>query len=181
MIPYLRSAFYWEPRGLGQRLEQLEAMARQCQDLADQDYKFLYDASRNLLVIGYDVTKRKRDESFYDLLASESRLASFIGIAYGKLPMEHWFSLGRLITIRRGKTMLLSWGGSMSNISATLVMPGYEHTLLGQTCEAIVDLQIDYRRKRGCLPWGISRIRRKQHRCKLQLSIPLIRRSRPGI
>jgi cyclic beta-1,2-glucan synthetase len=138
------------------RLEQLETMARQCQDLADQDYEFLYDASRNLLVIGYDVTKRKRDESFYDLLASESRLASFIGIAYGKLPMEHWFSLGRLITIRRGKTMLLSWGGSMFEyLMPRLVMPGYEHTLLGQTCEAVVDLQIDYGRKRG-VPWGIS-------------------------
>jgi cellobiose phosphorylase len=139
-----------------ERIEQLEQMAGQCQDLADQDYDFLYDNSRHLLAIGYDVAKRRKDDSFYDLLASESRLGSFVGIAQGKLPMEHWFRLGRLITIRRGKTVLLSWGGSMFEyLMPRLVMPGYDHTLLGQTCKAVVDRQIDYGRKQG-VPWGIS-------------------------
>jgi cyclic beta-1,2-glucan synthetase len=36
-----------------------------------------------------------------------------------------------------------------------LVMPGYDHTLLGQTCKAIVDWQIDYGKRMG-VPWGIS-------------------------
>ena len=39
--------------------------------------------------------------SFYDLLASEARLASFVAIAQGKLPQEHWFALGRLLTDAR--------------------------------------------------------------------------------
>ncbi len=139
-----------------ERITQLEQMAGQCQGLADQDYELLYDTSRNLLVIGYDVAKRRRDEGHYDLLASESRLGSFIGIASGKLPLEHWFRLGRLITIRRGKTILLSWGGSMFEyLMPRLVMPGYANTLLGQTCEAIVDRQIEYGKIRG-VPWGIS-------------------------
>jgi len=139
-----------------ERTRQLERMAAQCQDLAEQDYDFLYDSSRHLLVIGYDVVKRRRDDSFYDLLASESRLGSFVGIAQGKLPVEHWFSMGRLVTIRHGKTLLLSWGGSMFEyLMPQLVMPGYNNTLMGQTCAAIVDRQIDYGRKRG-VPWGIS-------------------------
>jgi cellobiose phosphorylase len=139
-----------------ERIKELEQMAGQCQTLADQDYEFLYDTSRNLLVIGYDVSKRRQDESCYDLLASESRLGSFVGIAQGKLPVEHWFSLGRLIAIRHGQTFLLSWGGSMFEyLMPQLIMPGYNNTLLGQTCKAIVVRQIDYGRKQG-VPWGIS-------------------------
>ena len=139
-----------------ERVGQLEEMAGECQELADQDYDFLYDDSRHLLAIGYDAASHRKDDSFYDLLASESRLGSFVGIAQGKLPVEHWFRLGRLVTIRRGKTILLSWGGSMFEyLMPRLVMPGYDHTLLGQTCEAVVDQQIDYGRKRG-VPWGIS-------------------------
>jgi len=135
-------------------------MAGECQELADQDYDFLYDDSRHLLAIGYDAASHRKDDSFYDLLASESRLGSFVGIAQGKLPVEHWFRLGRLVTIRRGKTILLSWGGSMFEyLMPRLVMPGYDHTLLGQTCEAVVDQQIDYGRKRG-VPWAF-RVRRK--------------------
>ena len=57
----------------------------------------------------------------------------------------------------RGKVILFSWGGSMFEyLMPRLVMPGYENTLLGQTCGAIVDRQIDYR-KQG-VPWGIFRI-----------------------
>ena len=36
-----------------------------------------------------------------------------------------------------------------------LVMPTYEHTLLDQTCRAVVARQIEYGRQRG-VPWGIS-------------------------
>ena len=39
-------------------------------------------------------SERRLDASFYDLLASEARLASFVAIAQGKLPQEHWFALG---------------------------------------------------------------------------------------
>ena len=139
-----------------ERIETLEALAAQCREFADQDYEFLYDTSRHLLTIGYDVAKRRRDEGFYDLLASESRLGSFVGIAQGKLPLEHWFRLGRLVAMSHGKAMLLSWGGSMFEfLMPRLVMPGYDQTLLGQTCTAIVDRQIDYGGQRG-VPWGIS-------------------------
>jgi cellobiose phosphorylase len=139
-----------------ERMKQLVTLAEQCRNLAEQEYSFLYDESRKMLAIGYDVTNRRRDDSFYDLLASEARLGSFIGIAQGKLPVEHWFALGRLITIRHGKTILLSWSGSMFEyLMPQLIMPGYKGTLLGQTCNAIVGCQIDYGRERG-VPWGIS-------------------------
>lgn len=138
------------------RMDQLEQMAGLCQSMANFDYDFLYDTSRNLLSIGYNVSMHKRDESFYDLLASEARLCSFVGIAQGKLPLEHWFALGRLVTISKGKVMLLSWGGSMFEyLMPQLIMPDYENTLLSQTFQGIVESQISYGHKRG-VPWGIS-------------------------
>ncbi len=40
------------------------------------DQSFLYDTSRHLMHIGYNVDERRLDSGFYDLLASEQRLGS---------------------------------------------------------------------------------------------------------
>ena len=120
------------------------------------EYDFLFDEARNLLAIGYNVGERRRDPSYYDLLASEARFCSFIAIAQGQLPQESWFALGRLLTTAGGEQILLSWSGSMFEyLMPLLVMPTYEHTLLDQTCKAAVARQIEYGRKRG-VPWGSS-------------------------
>ncbi len=120
------------------------------------EWDFLYDRPRHLLTIGYNVSDGRRDESYYDLLASEARLSSFVAIALGQLPQESWFALGRLLTVAGGEPILLSWSGSMFEyLMPLIVMPTYEHTLLDQTCKAAVARQIDYGKKRG-VPWGIS-------------------------
>ena len=56
-----------------------------------------------LFSIGFNVTERRRDTSFYDLLASEARLCSYVAIALGQVPQDHWFSLGRLLVASRGR------------------------------------------------------------------------------
>jgi cellobiose phosphorylase len=140
-----------------ERIALLEELARRAGELAhNMEFAFLYDGSRHLLSIGYNVSEARRDESFYDLLASEARLSSFIAIALGQLPQESWFALGRLLTTAGGEPILLSWSGSMFEyLMPLLVMPTYEQTLLDQTCKAAVARQIDYGRERGT-PWGIS-------------------------
>src|SRR5204863_4958398 len=71
-------------------------------------------------------------------------------------PQESWFALGRLLTTAGGRSVLLSWSGSMFEyLMPMLVMPTYEHTLLDQTCRATVERQIAHGRQRG-VPWGIS-------------------------
>ena len=57
-----------------ERIATIAALAEQCEELARQQYDFLYDPARHLLAIGYNVGERRRDASFYDLLASEARL-----------------------------------------------------------------------------------------------------------
>jgi len=138
------------------RVSDFRQLAGRCRELADVDYEFLYDKDRHLLAIGYNVGEHRRDASYYDLLASEARLASFVAIAQGKLPQEHWFSLGRLLTTSDGRPVLLSWSGSMFEyLMPLLVMPTYYGTLLDETCRAVVERQIAYGRERG-VPWGIS-------------------------
>ncbi|MFA6478397.1 MAG: glucoamylase family protein [Victivallaceae bacterium] len=138
------------------RITAIKGLAMRCAALAQMDYDFLYDKTRHLLAIGYNVDERRRDSSFYDLLASEARFASFVAIAQGQLPQENWFALGRLLTTAGGEPILLSWSGSMFEyLMPLLVMPTYEYTLLDQTYRAVVDRQIEYGRKRG-VPWGIS-------------------------
>ncbi|MBU1565687.1 MAG: cyclic beta 1-2 glucan synthetase [Proteobacteria bacterium] len=138
------------------RVARIDDLVRQIEELAQMDYGFLFDASRRLLAIGYNVGEHRLDSSCYDLLASEARLACFVGIAQGQLPEESWFALGRLLTTTGGEPILLSWSGSMFEyLMPLLVMPSYEKTLLYQTCKAAVTSQIDYGKKRG-VPWGIS-------------------------
>ncbi|PYT20618.1 MAG: cyclic beta 1-2 glucan synthetase, partial [Acidobacteria bacterium] len=138
------------------RIAAIESLAVECGDLATVEYGFLFDKARNLLAIGYNATERRRDASYYDLLASEARLCSFVAIAQGQLPQENWFALGRLLTTAGGEPILLSWSGSMFEyLMPLLVMPTYENTLLDQTCKAAVERQIAYGNKHG-VPWGIS-------------------------
>jgi len=139
-----------------QRLLALETLATQGDELAAMDFTFLFDPARDLFSIGFNVTERRRDSSFYDLLASEARVCSYVAIALGQVSQDHWFSMGRLLVASRGEPILISWSGSMFEyLMPLLVMPNYENTLLGHTCKAAVQQQIEYGKLRG-VPWGIS-------------------------
>jgi len=143
-------------QGAAERLRIIDNLVERCRELAVMDFEFLYDTSRGLLSIGYDVGERRRDPSCYDLLASEARLASFLLIAQGQVPQKHWFALGRLLTSHGGDLSLISWSGSMFEyLMPRLIMPSYENTLLEQSCRAAVSRQIEYGRQRA-VPWGIS-------------------------
>jgi hypothetical protein len=139
-----------------ERITLIEQLAGQCGSLAQMDMSFLYNASSRLFTIGYNVDSQRSDASFYDLLGSEARVASFVAIAQGQVSQEHWFALGRLLTSAGGASALLSWSGSMFEyLMPLLIMPNYENTLLDHTYRAVVARQINYGRQRG-VPWGIS-------------------------
>jgi cellobiose phosphorylase len=138
------------------RIELIEALVRQSGEFTNLEYGFLYDKSRHLQTVGYNIDERRRDSSYYDLLASEARLSSFVAIALDKIPQESWFALGRLLTTIDGEPILLSWSGSMFEyLMPLIVMPEYENSLLYQTCKSAVNRQIEYGKLRG-VPWGIS-------------------------
>jgi len=139
-----------------QRIEDITRLAAEAREFAKMDFRFMYNTTTNLLSIGYNVSDRRLDAACYDLLASEVRLCSFVGIAQGQFPQEHWFALGRQLCIIGGEQLLLSWSGSMFEyLMPLLVMPTYPNTLLDQTYHGVVNAQIDYAKQRE-VPWGIS-------------------------
>src|ERR1700726_185071 len=123
---------------------------------AGMDFGFLYNPARKLFSIGYRVDDGELDPSYFDLLASEARLASFVAIAKGDAPVAHWFQLGRSLTpVDRGAA-LISWSGSMSEyLMPALVMRSPARSLLDQTCRLVVRRQVQYGAERG-VPWGVS-------------------------
>lgn len=139
-----------------ERLLTIQALMKSCDEFADLKFDFLFDKSQRLLSIGYNVSDHRRDNSYYDLLASEARLTVFVGIAEGKLMQDSWFALGRQLTNPGTSPVLVSWSGSMFEyLMPLLVMPTYDNTLLDQTYKTSVQKQIEYGRKRN-VPWGIS-------------------------
>jgi cyclic beta-1,2-glucan synthetase len=134
------------------------ALAHACDEMVEaMDFNFLFDDERKLFAIGYNVSAGHRDNSFYDLLASESRLTSLVAIAKGDTPREHWFRLGRQLTqIDGAGRALVSWTATMFEyLMPLLVTRDYAETLLDQTCKAVVARQIAYGREHG-VPWGVS-------------------------
>ena len=123
---------------------------------SEMDFTFLYDERRKLFSIGYHTSASSFDNSYYDLLASEARLASFMAIAKGDVPVEHWFHLGRSLTSDRGIRALASWSGSMFEyLMPVLITQSYPFTLLDQTYHGAVRRQILYGAERKA-PWGVS-------------------------
>ena len=122
----------------------------------EMDFTFLYDRPQDLFAIGYRPQDGTLDSGHYDLLASEARLASFVAIARGDVPVEHWFHLGRPLTpVGRGSA-LLSWSGSMFEyLMPDLVLDAPSGSLLEHTNRLAVRRQIRYGEERG-VPWGIS-------------------------
>jgi cyclic beta-1,2-glucan synthetase len=138
------------------RFAMIDRLVLQLNEFACMDFTLLYSKRRHLFSIGYNVDNQRSDIGYYDLLASEARLTSFIAIAQGQIPQENWFTLGRTLANVGGKAILFSWSGSMFEyLMPNLVMPSYENTLLGQTCRRAVERQIEYGQQRN-VPWGIS-------------------------
>jgi len=136
--------------------ELLALAARADEEVRGMDFRLLYDGDRKLFRIGYNATLDQADPHYYDLLASEARLASYLAIVKRDVPESHWYALGRPMNRVAGAPALLSWGGTMFEyLMPTLLMRSREGTLLGNTYEQVVSAQIEYARDKQ-EPWGIS-------------------------
>jgi cyclic beta-1,2-glucan synthetase len=141
----------------GSLVRRLTILARSARALmAAMDFGFLFDPMRKLFAIGYRIADGALDSGRYDLLASEARVASFVAIGKGDVPVSHWFRLGRALTPVEQDSVLVSWSGSMFEyLMPELVMRTPAGSLLDQTSQLVVGRQITYGEERG-VPWGVS-------------------------
>lgn len=120
----------------------------------NMDLSMLYDSKKKLFFIGTDT--KSFDKIHYDLMASEASLTSFLAIALGKVPLEHWHHLSRTAVKYKGIT-LFSWSGGMFEyLMPFLFLDADGKTLLNQTCQNSIKAQINYSQKLKCPLWGIS-------------------------
>jgi cyclic beta-1,2-glucan synthetase len=138
-------------------LEKAQGMLSLARELANGvNMRFLYDRQRRLFSIGYNVSAGSLDGSFYDLLASEARLGSYVAIARGDVPYEHWLAMGRPFGSVNGRRALLSWSGTMFEyLMPNLLQRRFSNSLLETATKTAVVAQQDYARSRG-VPWGMS-------------------------
>ena len=124
--------------------------------LNETDLRILYDKERKLFYIGINVENGEKSEGYYDFLASESRITSFLAIIRGDVDYTHWFKLSRAKGKIFGSKVLSSWSGTMFEyFMPSLIMKSYEDTLLDNTYKSVVNAQIKYAEKHN-VPWGIS-------------------------
>lgn len=137
--------------------EKIKILAQQAKEFAyNMNFGFLIDKNRDLLSIGFDISKQKLMPGAYDMLASEARLSYFFAIAKGDIKPQIWQKLGRFLTCLKGKAALLSWSGSMFEyLMPPLVLREHANSLLGQTNKLIIQKQKSYG-KLNKKPWGIS-------------------------
>ncbi|MGZ6035469.1 MAG: glucoamylase family protein, partial [Myxococcaceae bacterium] len=156
VFPTLRALSSTSPRA-AELIARLEALAATASRHAGaMDFSFLYDRQRALFSIGYQITSHTLDPSYYDLLASEARLASYVAIAKDDVPVDHWFHLGRELSRAAGETALMSWSGTMFEyLMPLLLMRSFPETLLDQTYRGAVRRQIAHGTRHG-VPWGTS-------------------------
>jgi cyclic beta-1,2-glucan synthetase len=122
----------------------------------EMDFCFLYQPQRRVFHIGYNLDAGQLDHNYYDLLASEARIASIIAIAKGDVSQSHWLHLGRAVTRLEDAYVLLSWSGTMFEyLMPPLFLHSYPGTLLADSTRGSVLHQIVYGKSKG-IPWGIS-------------------------
>ncbi|MEO6662114.1 MAG: glucoamylase family protein [Rubrivivax sp.] len=135
----------------------LADLAARCRRLAEAaEFGFLYDARRRLFHIGYRPFEQQLDRSYYDLLASEARLASLWAIAKGDVPASHWAALGRPYFADGAQAGLRSWSGSMFEyLMPSLTLEEPAGSVLARAARAALHEQRSYASRRD-VPWGIS-------------------------
>jgi cyclic beta-1,2-glucan synthetase len=137
--------------------QNLRAVSDEAYRLADEmDFAFLLQKGRMLLSVGYDLEPKKLHPACYDLLASEARIAAFVAIAKGDISQQVWFKMGRTHTMAYGRSVLISWTGTMFEyLMPSLWMQSYPDTLVSRTLAAAVQIQRAFAREHR-IPWGIS-------------------------
>ena len=111
----------------------------------ETDFSKLYDNEKQIFSIGFNIEENKLTDSYYDLLASEARQASFVAIAKKDVPAKHWSYLSRTLTTLGKYKGLISWSGtSFEYLMPNINIPRYKGSLLDESCKFMIMSQREY-------------------------------------
>ena len=122
----------------------------------ETDFTKLYDEKNRLFSIGFNIEENKLTDSYYDLLASEARQASFIAIAKKDIEPKNWYNLSRTLTVLNKYKGLISWSATaFEYLMPNINMPKINGSLLDESCKFLIMNQMEYAKKLN-VPWGFS-------------------------
>jgi hypothetical protein len=79
--------------------------------LLDQlDFGKLYDPAQGLLFLNYDARTSKHSDNHYGMFCTEPRLTSYLAIAKGDVPREHWWRMHRTLPAEWEWQQKRPWG-----------------------------------------------------------------------
>ena len=146
LLTLRQTAEEWGETALAARLDAL---------IAPMDFSFLYDRGRGLFYICYDAEQARGRGGWYDLMASEAMLTSYLAVARGDVPLRHWSRLSRAQLEKDGYRGLASWTGTMFEYRMPeLFLPYCHGSLLYESSRFC--LYVQKRRVPPGLPWGVS-------------------------
>lgn len=123
--------------------------------LSAMDFSPLYDKERELFYICLDTESGRGLGGWYDLMASEAMLTSFVAVSKGDTPIKHWPRLSRAQLQRDGYRGLASWSGTMFEyLMPLLFLPLSRGSLLYESSRFC--LYVQRHSTQSGLPWGIS-------------------------
>ncbi|MCL2402179.1 MAG: hypothetical protein FWC90_06000, partial [Oscillospiraceae bacterium] len=123
--------------------------------LQDMNFADLFDEKKMLFYIGWDISKDTPSDSWYDLMASEAMLTSFVAVARGDVPRKHWRRLSRALVSLDGYRGMVSWTGTMFEyLMPLLLLPYYRDSLIYESLKFSVYAQKKHASKNR--PWGTS-------------------------
>ena len=124
--------------------------------IENTDFSKLYSKENKIFSIGYNVEENALTDSYYDLLASESRQASIVAIAKKDVSEKHWAKLARTLTTLNKYKGLVSWSGTaFEYLMPSVNIPQEEGSLLDESIKFAIMSQMEYA-KLLKIPWGIS-------------------------
>ncbi len=139
-----------------------EELHRRLLDLIDgMNFGFLYNKSKNLFYVGYDVENSSFGNCYYDIYSSEARLTSYYGIARHQIPKKHWKALSRNVVRQNGYIGVKSWSGTMFEyFMPHILLPVFPGSFADEALRFAISEQkkavLDFNVGNVRLPWGIS-------------------------
>lgn len=131
---------------------------------ASMDWGTLYEPSNYYYKGGYLLDKQDFDlekpwgKWYYNFLGADTRMGSFLGVAAGEVPIEHWKALDRNIESKYGMNYYVpGWqgGGLFMQFISGLFLDERE-TVLGKSAADFAYAQILHAQKINSPVWGWS-------------------------
>lgn len=114
------------------RIKELRCRIKRLED--ESDFRFLFNASRNLFSLGFFVDREKQDTIVYDMYMSEARTTDYYAIARGIVRDSHWRALSRPLVTSFSGVGMLSWSGTcFEYFMPHLLLPIYKNSFAFET------------------------------------------------